>query len=479
MKPRRGKPRRARELRLALAAALLVWAAPEGAVAQADRTSARSVVRVTCVLPQKKEMVASGFVWSSRRHVVTALHAAVGCDPLLVRSEATGVEKPARVERVSLEADLALLVLPDELGVPPLQHAPGAPDTRGAHFVWGYPNGAPQMRDHEVKFSGGLAGGATTLKAALAGVDKNLDAMLAGQPFPSGNAAVLIINSGVSSGQSGAPIIDTQGRVVAIVDGGLGGGWRGENWGVLAHQYLPRLPSSRDAAPTQPSKWALLFSKVALPPSPVAVPAERSELGQLTRVRRITLADLDRSLRAKGKVDQNITFISGRLNSPDALARLTFDIYEDPKTGVQLGVPSGMPLRWNPLAQLLEARTAGGASRLFVAVAAAASHAQARSGAQTFADRLVPLANWQVPPNRLKLNVSPDWAQGASFFHGADAASGAPVSMNLNLKADGPRFLGYALLGPRKIENLPDPELIAHLMMQFAAQELTSFPAWR
>jgi Trypsin-like peptidase domain len=470
MKP---SPSTRRARRVAVVAALLAGTAPAVVNAQADRVSARSVVKVTCQLPGGKQMDATGFIWHSPTQVVTALHAAVGCSSLRVWSEATKSDTTATLDKASLVADLALLSLKDDLGVPALDYAPDEPNTRAPYVVWGYPHGVPRMRDDEVRMSGGLSGGVTTLDQAYGG-EKELAAMLAGQDFPRADTAVLAIPSLLQPGQSGAPIFDSQGRVVAIADGGLLGGWRGLNWGIPAYLYLPGLPTSGDAKPTGASKWAIQYSEVTVAPTPpVAMPADSAGASQLRRVRRVTLDQLEQQMRAAGEDTGNVDFIRGEV-TPAEFAKLAFDIYEDPKTGASLGVAAGMSLDWN--GQELEAAIPSGVARMFVAVTTAASHVQARSQAKAFADSLVDLATWKESPASLAdfdSDPASEWANGAKFFRGVDAMTGAPAELNLSLTADGPRFLGYALYGPEKIDELPSDDLVAYLMMQFAAQELT------
>jgi hypothetical protein len=459
-------------------AALLAGTTPAVVDAQADRVSANSVVKITCKLPGGKQMDATGFIWHSPTQAVTALHAAVGCTSLIVWSEAKKTETTATLDKASLEGDLALLSLAKSLDVPPLNYDPDQPDTRARYFVWGYPHGVPQMRDDEVRMSGGLSGGVTTLDEAYGG-EKELDAMLAGQDFPRADTSVLAIPTLLQPGQSGAPIMDSQGRVVAIADGGLLGGWRGLNWGIPAYVYLPRLPDSGDPKPTKASKWAIQYSEVTVAPSgPVAMPADSAGASQLRRVRRVTLAQLEQQMLAAGEDTGNVKFI--RETAPEAFPQLAFDIYEDPNTGASLGVVAGMSLKWN--GHQLEADLPSGAARMFVDVTTAASHVQARRQAKVFADSLVHLASWDKSPASLadfnSSNTDPasEWANDASFFHGVDAVTGLPTELNLSLTADGPRFMGYGLYRPAKIEKLPPADLVGYLMMQFAAQELTAFP---
>jgi hypothetical protein len=246
--------------------------------------------------------------------------------------------------------------------------------------------------------------------------------------------------------------------------------------------------------PGNPSKWAGLYSKVTqVEPTTVRVPSDgaligsqatnpaitASTVGQLKRVRSLSLADLDALLRRKGTPDDNIEFIRGLLEPPSRFAELRFDIYEDPQTGATLGVPSTVELTWNRDLRVLEARTGSGAVRMFIGVLPSASYAQARrDGKAAFVGRIVGLANWKESPATMEfvhVDESIEWANNAGFFGGTDRATGQPVSLLLSLSVSGQQLLGYAVYGPEKIETLPDADLIAYLMMQMAAQELSGF----
>ncbi|WP_373635461.1 serine protease [Yoonia sp. SS1-5] len=232
--------------------------------AQADRDSARSVVQIRCATANG-DMKATGFVWPEPGMIVTALHAVAGCGPGtgVVYSENFKDEVPfGAFVKVDLEADLALIQLQDDMGLPAVTHVTEQPNTRDPHVVWGYPLSAREMIDKSVEFAGGLSGGTTTLGRAFS--SRDLSQLFRDQDYPTADTQILRVTSTIQPGHSGAPIFDEEGRVVAIADGGLLGGWRGINWSIPAHIYLTDLLTSDDPFPEGVSTQASLFSAYAV-----------------------------------------------------------------------------------------------------------------------------------------------------------------------------------------------------------------------
>jgi len=459
---------------------------PATVLAQQDRTPYQSVVKIICDLPGQKQMKATGFVWRDTVHVVTALHAVAGCDKVIVKSEhLDGAQSLATVEKANLEADLALLKLTRALDLVPLKHATSEPNTSDQFTTVGYPHSVNQMIDVRTEFAGGLKGGMTTLNAFNA-VDGQ-DDLFAGVPYPKTSVSIFRVTTLLQPGQSGAPILDKSGRVVAIADGGLLDGWRGLNWSIPAHKYLPGLPDSGDEIPNKPSKWALHFSNVtttqtksiAIPPS--AQTGGTATASELRHVRTMTLGALDALLHRKQTPDDNIKFIrESEVESSAEFDQLSFEIYEDPVTGATLGVPSGTDLAWNGDMRMLEAKSKSGAARLFIGVLTNASYAQAKvAGRQAFVSKLTPLAKWTESPAAIRfvhVDDSLEWANNAGFFSGTDSANGMPIDLLLSLSVSGTQLLGYAVYGPSDIlKDLSRQDVITYLMMQMSAQHLSGF----
>lgn len=467
--------------------------------AQPSMATMKSTVRITCTLPNGGVMNATGFVWPDEMHVVTALHAVAGCRSRSVFSEATKATSPADVANVLLESDLALLKLGKPLGVGPARAATSTPNPGGRFDIVGYPHGVDAAKSDPVTFSTGMQGPVVTLEGAYGNVPEMREMFSsADQPYPSRKASILRVGSTLQPGHSGAPIFDSEGRVVAMADGGLFKGFAGMNWSVPVDVYLPRLRGSTDAPPTQPSRWALMFSAVAVPPSsPVAVPADAARpregelgAGAFRRVRQLPIAMVADLLRKKnrGKPDPSIETVRRQLSKAD-FDELAFDIYEDPVTGATVAVPSLVTsslvtLKWNGNIRALEALSPDKGVRMIVGVLSGRSHEHAKEiGRKALLRPFVNLARWQVSPETLPyMHVTPPdgddlgWANGANFFHGTDAQSREPVSLLLSMSVLGRHFMGFGIYAPKDIgKSLSDTDFVIYMMMQVAGNDLAEF----
>lgn len=462
---------------LALAAALLL---PAAARAQAPLDSARSVVKITCswdASPGRKagQMTATGFVWRDSRHVVTALHAVVGCGRLIVYSEFKKDSAPARVVRAHLVADLALLQFVDrDLGLAPIPELKALPDTRGEFTTWGYPRGVGQMTDVRTEFAGGLSRGATTLEAAYGGV-AGLEELLSGQTHPQRHASILRVTSTLQPGQSGAPILDHLGRVVAVADGGLLGGYLSLNWSIPAHPYLAALPDSRDPIPSQPSKWAVLFSQVT-PAESASAPETRVSGGgvEFRLVRRQTIAEYVASNRTAAFPNHTLTWLKMATAGP--IEALSFDVYEEATIGTTIAIPSGFALRWNPDVRAFETRSASGAVRHFVATQRLPPGSRA-AVARAFAVNFTALADWAKAPAAIDYAELDTVSAGTGgVVSGTDRLSGKKLFGSIFVQLDHGKFIGLATFqeGGNNLSLLSKEDLFFSSMITLS-QRYTAF----
>jgi hypothetical protein len=210
------------------------------------RRMRRSVVRVTAIDERgaKHARIASGFVWPSKDHIITALHVVVGANKISV--EYPDADDRFRVyaanpERVLVDADLVLLRVEGPTDVRVLKLSTPS-DSGSARWVVGYPLNLVGMHSHKVWES------EIAPKQLRNGLDWEAKKQIERLGFPSLDLSVGHIEGGVVPGHSGAAIIDSQGGIAAIADGGLRGGTVGISWGVPA-SHLRRLTGSKDPMP--------------------------------------------------------------------------------------------------------------------------------------------------------------------------------------------------------------------------------------
>jgi S1-C subfamily serine protease len=223
-----------RTLSAASAGVLLCLHAPAGGeMTEVFRRASESVVKI-----EADDSAASGFLWGDGAHVVTSLHVVdgkrrvtvhyVGADGRIVASTA------AAVERLLKESDLVLLRLQTPQSRKPLAINTAAPAVKQTLDALGFPLNIAGCSSTEVKVRFGGNQLRTILPPKV--VRQITD-------YPSTSIEILNLEGNLVPGLSGAPIIDRDGRVVGVVDGGLEDGAIGISWGIPA-SHLQRLAQS-------------------------------------------------------------------------------------------------------------------------------------------------------------------------------------------------------------------------------------------
>ena len=249
---------------LALLVAALCGAAQadDGPSADVLRATAPAVLRVTAsgCGGSAPDRAASGFAYGSGDQVVTAFHVVQGCRDISVGYQNI-TEQPAHITHVLQDADLALLQV-DGGGaeVTPLVETDRGGDVNEVLNVYGYALGQATRENRRLVVTAANEGGASRLRDA---VNDEVRHEVQQNGFPSLDVMVVRVDGNLLPGHSGAPIIDSSGRVIAIGSGGLERGAVGVGWAVRA-TYLAQLldaPATADVAAPQPieyPEWAFL-----------------------------------------------------------------------------------------------------------------------------------------------------------------------------------------------------------------------------
>ena len=324
--------------------------------AQSDIESARtSVVKVKTQYSvknkagkiEKKAGTATGFCWQQSLHVVTALHAVAGVDEIkIIRND--GKTTTAKIISVLLEADLALWRLDADLGLKPLALADVNPNAGKSYTIWGFPHAVYKILDTEVRLSRSLEA-SPVLNDIIHGDD--LKYQLEKQKYPSTNAKILKIGSTIQPGQSGAPLLTSDGKVIGVADGGLRGGAALLNWGMPAAYYVPKLHNSQDLIPRTVSLQSSLYSSSSTTIDEDATDEEVfmaiqqeaqantvSMGGQsITKTWTASYNDIIGTMSEEDKADINAIMKAFDLDMRDTW----YDIYEDFGTGATISIPYG------------------------------------------------------------------------------------------------------------------------------------------
>lgn len=174
---------------------------------------------------------ATGFRWTKPDLVVTSYHVVAGADSILVQSTSGGLDATlAELVAVDIDSDIALLRMNRTLPGIPLSHRSTLPEAGTQLWVVGYPLEVTGLRSRRLAMSDIAP---DQLANALDSAARN-DLVALG--FPTLEQKVVQLEGDLLPGDSGAPVLDSNGVVVAIGNGGLKRGQVGLGWGIPAAQ---------------------------------------------------------------------------------------------------------------------------------------------------------------------------------------------------------------------------------------------------
>jgi hypothetical protein len=187
--------------------------------------------------PQKRTL--TGFLVINPTHdisvgIVTALHGVAGCEVKATSDGSILLRDYLKIAAVDVFSDSALLAS-DELSRAPAPagvHSPRAIDWNSmlgsSVTMWGHPAGIT-IKDTKLSIR---KSGKETLYTYLVGMSEEQRKLLKQRKSPDPQLEVVGIDGAIVPGDSGAPLFDSSGHVVAIANGGLFGGFGGLNWAV-------------------------------------------------------------------------------------------------------------------------------------------------------------------------------------------------------------------------------------------------------
>jgi hypothetical protein len=323
---------------VSFAALLLVLLDPAAGAQQNARNPLEnvlpSIVRVEC-RTEGATRWATGFLWRDATTVVTALHAVAGCSAVFVRFEAPASTLPVQVAKVLRRADLALLRIQGVSGRSTLQARTDEPAPNEHLEAIGYLPGVSAIRNVGMRMR---PNGGRKLRDI---VPTAVAAELSSRGSPSLDLEICDIQGHLLPGQSGAPVTDTTGKLVAIGDGGLASGALELAWAIPV-KYLADLLNSREDATSSHRELgsATLF----------AAETESRDMGEvecggikLTKVRSVPVRQLLASL------DDPARFVkiygSQIVETLNDFGLPPFEVLEHLPTGATIALPPGSRVR--------------------------------------------------------------------------------------------------------------------------------------
>ncbi|MEO7243431.1 MAG: serine protease [Variovorax sp.] len=353
--------------------AVLMLGWPFEAAAQISLDALKHSIVLVYATQGGQTHAASGFLWqasppsSANSFVITALHAVSGA----MSVQCAGVTKKATVEKVLVDADLALLKTESAFGPPCVPLRVGIqkakPPTDTPLKVLGFLAGARSLTDRDsVK---GLADPETLeflLREPVLSEQRNFR-------IPNIKLDIYYVKGGLLPGYSGGPVFNGRtGELVGIVDGGLDKGADAYNWVIPASNLEALLNSTVTQVPAQVATGgpAHFSSPIVEPliaeltprgndpkPSglpPVAALPNRAATLQFSqngwdysyvRTKTRSLAELARTADDPAGVMHLVRRFEPVVG-PDAATRMMFDIYQEVNRGLIIALPAGQQLEF-------------------------------------------------------------------------------------------------------------------------------------
>lgn len=230
----------------------------------------------------------SGFLWrdGNRTFVVTALHLVVGASAIEIELTTSSGKKDvadATVHRALLGDDLALLRTKDDLHGP----AFGVTDKVTANervFAIDFRFSISREFENELRVE------RTSLRLRDRVPDDSLQE-LERSGVISVDSTIISLDGALAPGSSGCPIVNSEGKIVAIGNGGLARGAGNVSWAIPADR-IAELLSSDDPIPSSVGRVTKLFATPVERRQPDSIEIEGQ---RFWATRRLSVAELART----------------------------------------------------------------------------------------------------------------------------------------------------------------------------------------
>ncbi len=286
------------------------------------KNASLSVVKV-----ETESSNASGFIWKQTDWVVTSLHVVDGKSKILVKyiNDDGKIIKTskAKVIKVLKKSDLVLLSLLAPLNRAALSLNVELPKAKQTLDALGFPLNISSASSTEIK----VRFGGNKLKTILPA--KALNNI---KEYPSTDIEIINLEGNLVPGLSGGPILDKQGKVIGVVDGGLENGAIGICWGIPSNQILELENSVETKVPNAKGIKELFAADLK-------VDVEKTKkIGNLKLTKLKTRSFLELSLTADDKL--SLGQLAELFSNFDPFS-FRYDIYQEETSGATLVLPEG------------------------------------------------------------------------------------------------------------------------------------------
>lgn len=350
---------------------LLLWALQLPAQSFNPEKVKNALVKVIVKVNDRESNSLTGFLWKSPNQIVTSLHGMSRTGEILVLYQGQAWRK-AQIKKVLQKADLVLLeLLPGQPELPA-----GLTPINGFHpekvavgtevFALGYNGGATGSSSRQMK-----KGYVNPETLARLIPKKDLDA-LAKIGFPALDLNIFYLEGSLLPGFSGAPVFDTQSRLIGVGDGGLEKGASNVSW-IIPATYLAELErSSLSALPAGFENLTQLFSATATietstPEREIVMVESASAIEEFYEssfdktdelpvealgfefyaTKNRSIIEMMETSDDPENIQKLADEFASDLNIQLDYESMQFEIYEDITNGIVLAVPEGRSLQFN------------------------------------------------------------------------------------------------------------------------------------
>jgi len=298
----------------------------------------KSTVRITIKEGGQVRSAASGFAWKDPTMIVTSLHVMHRGASAETIVEFDGYKRRATVLRVLPKADLVLLKIDRPIkGLVPLVRYRGAkPPYKAPITALGYNSGASGMMTRE--FRKGHAD-PEVLRELLPPKDRK---ELAAVKIPDIELDIYYLDGSLLPGFSGSPVVDADGVLIGVGNGGLENGASNVSW-VIPARFLDELTASgMRTLPASLGKAQQSFSADLQATSDYVEVVYDDFVFVKTKTR--SFEELAATSADPDQLWEMNTWVTEELGYTVEAGSLEFDIYEDLNNGIVITVPSGVDL---------------------------------------------------------------------------------------------------------------------------------------
>ncbi|NQZ65118.1 serine protease, partial [Crocosphaera sp.] len=340
----------------------------------------KSTVRILIKNKQRVTSVATGFLWKTNTQIVTSLHI-INNDPnSRIIVEFGKIKRKATVKAVLAHADLVLLEInkPVTGWIPLLEFEAIKPKYKATVSALGFNRGSIGMSTRE------LIKGFVTPEILQVLLPPNVLKSIVRHSTLNIKLPIYYLDGSLLPGYSGSPIVNSQGKLIGIGDGGLENGAASVSWVIPALNLNALLKSTTSKLPESLEAFSQIFSgdklnvgrkRIAFHPIPAEnklIPLQQSLFSFLLKrafAQPIVAPEVPplieinynqfNFVKVKSRSYGELLVSSGTPINMDQVfilynhifqgykvdyKKLVFDVYEDGHFGLNIAVPQGVKL---------------------------------------------------------------------------------------------------------------------------------------